>query len=249
MIKEEQIKTIIQLIREGKSLQEIKRQTGLDPKTILRYYHLYKNNGNVADTCHEGYTLEKKLGIVRRVLERNISVNTIAIEEGIPAITIRRWIKTYEALGPDGLSDKRAKNRGAAKKESETEAEFSQKEIEKTNATIELSFNYLRSLKNDLKTVPNMLVSWGAFDNPSFNYFLLHFFRACSLVLSDNTEQNLDDKFSTSYVVARLMLATIPYDKDSQRKKAEEIIESFNGSMFLKVFGKNIPRVMDGHDI
>lgn len=225
----------VKRLEEGQSINAVSLQTGIDKGLLNVYQTEFRQKGEEAFQGRRRFTSQEKTEIVNKHIKDGIAITSLSVCYGIPAITIRRWIKAFVKKGQDGLRDLRKKEHVVPEQD---------KRI--IIRAIDMTFRSFRTFGTPFgKTIPNVLEGHLAFKNPAFGSFLLYFYRALRYYLScpDRTPPDGDRSFSeeelsAAYGTARMLFSTIPIDK---RREAEVIIELKETSYFLSEFADSIP--------
>ena len=109
-LTKENLINITQHIDKGYGYRHIARIFGIANRTasdIMRKYKLHGLEGIIARE-HKTYEPELKFEIIQRIYEGE-SITSIAIELNVSYSVIHSWIKKYEQLGYNGLTDNRGR--------------------------------------------------------------------------------------------------------------------------------------------
>ena len=138
----------IELLKEGKSRNEVSRVTGIGFHALSLYWHRYQQEGHMALMDRRGqcgYDEEVKVNVIRDYLEKGLSLTTVSLKYNIPTQTILRWKGAYELDGLNGLKDRR---KGLTKKKERTQAELDELEmLRKRNEYLEAENALLKKVK------------------------------------------------------------------------------------------------------
>ena len=138
----------IELLKEGKTLAEVSRQTGLDYNILTLCWNRYQAGGHLAlldKPGHCGYAEEIKEQVIRDYVEKGLSLSAVVKKHDVPHDTVLRWYKKYKADGYEGLKDKR---KTLNKKRKHTQAELDELEIlRKRNEYLEAENALLKKVK------------------------------------------------------------------------------------------------------
>lgn len=235
-----EINYAMQMLREGHSRRAVSRKTGIDTKTLNRYQHLSRAEGDKAPKRKSSYTQEFKQSVINDVLNNQQTVSFVATKNALPAITVRRWIKQYQDNGEGGLTDKRNKNPD----NSEEQERFYQDRA-LTIRIINVVLDTFKYFGTDFgKPIPVFLIEHRAFENPEFGSFLIHILHACRFTLERKDRKSgisfTDNEMAVIYNTARLILATVPY-KNTRRLQAEQLLEKQETQAFIFEFIDTVP--------
>jgi transposase-like protein len=232
---EEKQNAIMMIAKDGLSKTSVSEQTGIDKQLLNVYLSKYYATGKWSPE-KPYYSCSKKYFIVCRHLDDGIPVTNLSVANGIPAITIRRWVKSFQAYGKNGLKDKR------------------RRVSQKTHITknMELSCSKITSIVNDvmtrLGTASNSLMrsipmKWnerGVLSSPEFGFFLLQLFRACQLTMASKPAEWKERRLSefecgAAHSYALLRLQMLPC-KQTAKKFVMSTIQTIEGELFLSAF-------------
>ena len=236
-----------ELLKAGKSKATVCKTLGIDPKTLNSYLSRSRKDGDDAVNARREYSLDDKFEIIQRIKDNNTSVNLISAELGIPAITIRRWVRAFDENGLDGLKDKRIPHNRLTPEEME-DLEQTEKDCHTAFEIIKLSLQMLDDVGNDFgKTVPDTLLASGAFQNEEFLVYLISFYRCLKDVFeSPDWKGGMDfthNQLANAHFIARINFSTIPYH-GTHRAEAEKILEMEETKSFWTIFADFVPVVL-----
>ena len=138
----------IELLKEGKSRNEVSRVTGIGFHALSLYWHRYQTGGHLALMDKPGqniYRAEIKEQAVRDYIEKRLSLTEVVLKYDVPYQTIIKWSKQYEEYGLEGLKDKR---KTLKKKRERTQEELDELEmLRKRNEYLEAENALLKKVK------------------------------------------------------------------------------------------------------
>ncbi|MBO4842872.1 MAG: helix-turn-helix domain-containing protein [Bacteroidales bacterium] len=138
----------IELLKEGKSRNEVSRITGITFYSLSLIWHQYQEGGHIAlmdRPVHHGYDEETKVNVIRDYLENGLSLMAVTLKYNIPNQTVLRWKHAYERDGLNGLKDSRKRLK---KKKERTQAELDELEVlRKRNEYLEAENALLKKVK------------------------------------------------------------------------------------------------------
>ncbi len=105
--KETKLEIVRKHLEEGLTTKELSEMFHMHPSNIQYYINLYNKHGAGVFTNEEGlktYSREYKLKAIKRVLEGNESIRSVAVDLGLTDYSVLRdWIKKYKKDGEDAI--------------------------------------------------------------------------------------------------------------------------------------------------
>lgn len=105
--KEEKLEIVLRHLRDGLTLRELAEEYDMHPSSIKYYVNLYLDHGADVFTNEDGpktYSREYKLAAIKRYIEGNESIRSIAVDLGLTDYSVLRdWIQKYKAGGEDAI--------------------------------------------------------------------------------------------------------------------------------------------------
>ncbi len=105
--KETKLEIVLKHLNEGITVKELSEEYHIHPSNIQYYVNLYQKHGSDVFTNEEGlkvYEREYKLKAIKRVIQGNESIRSVAVDLGLTDYSVLRdWIKKYKAGGEDAI--------------------------------------------------------------------------------------------------------------------------------------------------
>ena len=184
------------------------------------------------------YSLKKKKEIVSRHLDKGASISLLSSEYGIPATTIRRWVKAYREYGQKGLADMRRKPNHCVNRDHDAMCQIAQEAMDMTNDSTDEAQQIILSLVKEL----------GAFKDRGFITYLYYLCRLCIIMIQDSHGDSKDgvtlsyEERERAYMGARMLLLTIPHQ---DRRETEKMFEHLEVIVYSTEFMKNVCKVYE----
>lgn len=221
------------LLSEGLSRAAVSRLTGIDTKTLGRYWTRFQAEGEeFFKERRKPYSVKFKKTVLDDIKKKGQTISLVSAKYGVPAITIRRWIASKEKAGSSGLKDGRQRNTGP----------YWNKVQNRAGQAVTLA---LRSLSEttDGTMVREELQKRGAFENPIFGTFLINLFNMYSfLILKDEDDEK--GRRMMAYTSARIQLYLIPHTV-TLRQQTDELIDLPETTAFISTYLDSITALMN----
>lgn len=150
----------------GISFCDLANKYNISSNTIVRKWVSKYNNGieiKDYDPKSEVYTmkarkttLEERVEIVKYVLSNEFDYKGAADKYSVPYASVYQWVKKYNELGEDSLSDRRGRPSSSKPSHELTESEKQAIEIEKLKKEIERSKMVIEVLKKNIEIQERM---------------------------------------------------------------------------------------------
>ena len=105
--RETKLEIVKKHVEDGVTLKELSEEYGIHTSNIKYYIALYRRHGDSVFTNEDGlktYTREYKLKAIKRYINGNESMRSIAVDLGLTDPTILRdWVKKYRSGGEDAI--------------------------------------------------------------------------------------------------------------------------------------------------
>jgi transposase-like protein len=223
----------MRLIAEGQSRAAVSRLTGIDTKTLGRYWAAYQAEGEKAFTQkRKHYSVRFKKTVLDDIEKKGQTVALVSAKYGVPAITIKRWMASKEKGGNAALKDGRRGNVGP----------YWQQVQYRAGQAVTLAMRTL-SETQDGTMVREGLEKSKAFDNPLFGSFLINLYDIYSFLLLSDDGENKSPR-ELAYTSARIQLYAYPRTLD-QHREIEELLELSETTTFISAYLNSIPKVME----
>ena len=105
--RETKLEIVKKHVEDGVTLKELSEEYGIHTSNIKYYIALYRRHGDSVFTNEDGlktYTREYKLKAIKRYINGNESMRSIAVDLGLTDPTIiRDWVRKYRSGGEDAI--------------------------------------------------------------------------------------------------------------------------------------------------
>ena len=105
--RETKLEIVKRHVEDGVTLKQLSEEYGIHASHIKYYVALYRRHGDSVFTNEGGlktYTREYKLKAIKRYINGNESMRSIAVDLGLTDPTILRdWVKKYRSGGEDAI--------------------------------------------------------------------------------------------------------------------------------------------------
>ncbi len=163
----------MRMLAEGQSRAAVSRLTGIDTKTLGRYWAAYQAEGEEAFKQKRKYSVKFKMAVLDDIEKKGQTVALVSAKYGVPAITIKRWMASKEKGGNAALKDGRRGNVGP----------YWQQVQYRAGQAVTLAMRTL-SETLDGAMVREVLEKRKVFDNPLFGSFLINLYDIYSFPIS-----------------------------------------------------------------
>ena len=105
--RETKLEIVKKHVEDGVTLKQLSEEYGIHTSNIKYYIALYRRHGDSVFTNEDGlktYTREYKLKAIKRYINGNESMRSIAVDLGLTDPTIiRDWVRKYRSGGEDAI--------------------------------------------------------------------------------------------------------------------------------------------------
>lgn len=145
----------LQIIRDhltGDSITSLSKKWDISPSLIRKWIDHHSSSGakGLLAKPYLYYTKELKLKVVKAYKDKGLSLRDCCLQFNIPApSTVSVWVRNYELLGLDGLSEQKGRP-GTMKKDKPTSKKAEPltrlEELEKDNLYLRAEIDFLKKL-------------------------------------------------------------------------------------------------------